>query len=82
MTGRDEFVRTTPEFCGSSAAGTLSAKLDFMLAILLTTLGVGAVALIAEWLACAAAPLGYQDETGFHFGREPEAHDEWHGNPS
>jgi len=53
-----------------------------MLAILFTTLGVCAVALIAEWLACAAAPLGYQDETGFHFGREPESHDEWHGNPS
>jgi hypothetical protein len=53
-----------------------------MLAILLTTLGICAVGLLAEWLACAAAPLGYQDETGFHFGPEQESHDEWSGNPS
>jgi len=53
-----------------------------MLVILLTTLGVCAVALLAEWLACARAPVGYQDETGFHFGPEPDSEDKWSGNPS
>jgi hypothetical protein len=53
-----------------------------MLAILLTTLGVCAAALLAEWLACKGAPVGYQDEAGFHFGTKPEAKDRWSGNPS
>src|SRR5687768_6002792 len=53
-----------------------------MLAILLTTLGVCAVALLAEWLACASAPVGYQDDDGFHFGTKPELKDDWDGNPS
>ena len=53
-----------------------------MLVILLTTLGVCAVALLAEWLACISAPVGYQDEAGFHFGTKPEGTDKWSGNPS
>jgi hypothetical protein len=52
-----------------------------MLAILLTIVGVCSVALLIEWLACMGAPVGYQDESGFHFGTKPEA-DEWSGNPS
>ena len=52
-----------------------------MLAILFTTLGVCAIALLAEWLACLNAPVGYQDDAGFHFGTKPDQ-DDWHGNPS
>jgi len=53
-----------------------------MLAILLTTLGVCGVALLAEWLACARAPVGYQDDAGFHLGTKPESDNDWNGNPS
>jgi hypothetical protein len=53
-----------------------------MLAILIATLGLCAVALLTEWLACASAPMGYQDEAGFHFGTKPESSDDWNGNPS
>jgi len=52
-----------------------------MLAILLTILGVCVIALLAEWLACVSAPVGYQDDSGFHFGTKPE-NDDWNGNPS
>ena len=60
----------------------MTAELTLMLAILLTTIGVCAVALLAEWLACASAPVGYQDDAGFHFGKKPETNDDWKGNPS
>jgi len=53
-----------------------------MSAILLTTLAVCAIALLAEWLASMAAPVGYQDDSGFHFGTKPESNDDWKGNPS
>ena len=52
-----------------------------MLAILLTTLGVCVIAFLGEWLASLSAPVGYQDDAGFHFGTKPE-HDDWTGNPS
>ena len=64
------------------AAGTLGAGFPDMLAILFTTLGICLIALLAEWLACVAAPDGYQDEAGFHFGTKPESEDDWKGNPS
>jgi len=53
-----------------------------MLVILFTTLGVCAVALLAEWVACVGAPVGYQDEAGFHFGTKSELNDDHSGNPS
>ena len=53
-----------------------------MLAVLFTMLGLFAVGVFAEGLACLSAPVGYQDEAGFHFGPEPECHDDWAGNPS
>jgi hypothetical protein len=53
-----------------------------MWVILFTILGVCSVALLAEWLACLTAPVGYQDDAGFHFGTKPESPDDWKGNPS
>ena len=53
-----------------------------MTTILLTAAGASAVVLLAEWLACKKAPVGYQDEAGFHFGSKPDHKEEWTGNPS
>lgn len=50
--------------------------------VLLTALGVCLVALLADWLACVNAPLGYQDQSGFHHGTPPDHPDEGSGNPS
>jgi hypothetical protein len=46
--------------------------------------GLVAVGLIIELVAAARAPLGYQDENGFHFGPErPCGTKEFeYGNPS
>lgn len=55
-----------------------------MMTVMLILLGLIAVGLIAELIAVARAPLGYQDESGFHFGRESAAGAEKSGceNPS
>lgn len=51
------------------------------LMILMGWVGAG---VIAELIAALRAPLGYQDETGFHFGqREVRPPEDWEiGNPS
>ena len=55
-----------------------------MMAVLLIMSGLLAFAVLTEWIACLTAPLGYQDETGFHLGPEKaaEADEAWGGNPS
>lgn len=55
-----------------------------MMAILNITLALVAAGLVVELFAAATAPLGYQDEKGFHLGSEKTAaSDEVHsGNPS
>jgi hypothetical protein len=35
-----------------------------------------------ELFAAARAPMGYQDECGFHLGMEPKSDDMQIGNPS
>ena len=44
-----------------------------MMTDLLILLALGAGALLVELIAAAKAPLGYQDESGFHFGCERTA---------
>ena len=44
-------------------------KKQVMTAVLII-LGIVTDGLILEWVAAARAPLGYQDENGFHFGQE------------
>lgn len=41
-----------------------------MMAILNITLALIAAGLVVELFAAATAPLGYQDENGFHVGSE------------
>jgi len=55
-----------------------------MMAILNISLALVAAGLVVELFAAATAPLGYQDENGFHLGSEKAgAKDESHsGNPS
>ena len=52
--------------------------------VVLILLAVFVAGLIAELIAAARAPLGYQDESGFHFGHERAAGaDKFEGgNPS
>ena len=55
-----------------------------MMIVLCVLLGLLAVGLMAELYAAVTAPLGYQDESGFHFGRDhaESADESWRGNPS
>ena len=55
-----------------------------MMTFLLILLALTAGGLITELISAATAPLGYQDENGFHFGPErPATKDEPEcGNPS
>jgi hypothetical protein len=38
--------------------------------VILAIFGITAVSLGIGFIATAKAPLGYEDETGFHFGRQ------------
>ena len=55
-----------------------------MMMLLLTGLALVAPGLIVELIAAARAPVGYQDEKGFHFGRQrtTEAEKFAYENPS
>jgi hypothetical protein len=58
-----------------------------MMAILNITLALVAAGLVVELFAAATAPMGYQDEEGFHLGSDKTGKtggaDEIHsGNPS
>ncbi|MCL4786763.1 MAG: hypothetical protein KJ070_08215 [Verrucomicrobia bacterium] len=55
-----------------------------MMAVLHITLALIVAGLVVELFAAATAPLGYQDEDGFHLGADKNAAaDEVHsGNPS
>ena len=44
-----------------------------MMTVLFITVALVVAGLIVEMIAAARAPLGYQDESGFHFGREQAA---------
>ena len=44
-----------------------------MMNVLLITVALVAAGLIVEMIAAAKAPLGYQDENGFHLGCEQSA---------
>lgn len=66
------------------SGGTATASSNGMMTFLLILLALLSAGLITELIAAAAAPLGYQDERGFHFGCEhPLKADEFEGgNPS
>ena len=44
-----------------------------MMSLLLILVALFAAGLFVELISAASAPLGYQDEKGFHFGREHAA---------
>ena len=52
-----------------------------MMDVALSLLAFIAGGVTLELFAAARAPLGYQDEHGFHLGAEPSA-DQQAGNPS
>jgi hypothetical protein len=41
-----------------------------MMTVICIAFALLAAGLFTEMIAASSAPLGYQDETGFHFGRE------------
>ncbi len=54
-----------------------------MMDVALSILALVAGGVTLELFAAARAPLGYQDERGFHFGSEPRVtEDVQSGNPS
>jgi hypothetical protein len=53
-----------------------------MMDIALCILAVIAGGLTLEAFAAAKAPLGYQDQAGFHFGPEPRVNSDETQNPS
>jgi hypothetical protein len=52
-----------------------------MMDVALSILALVAGGVTLELFAAARAPLGYQDERGFHFGSDPRQGEE-SGNPS
>ena len=44
-----------------------------MMAVLHIVLALMAAGLVVDQFAASTAPLGYQDESGFHLGAEPSA---------
>ena len=54
-----------------------------MMDVALSIMALVAGGVTLELFATSRAPLGYQDETGFHFGPEPRPSEEVNtGNPS
>ena len=53
--------------------GIAAAPHPVMISFLIIIAALFAAGLFVELISAAAAPLGYQDETGFHFGREHRA---------
>jgi hypothetical protein len=55
-----------------------------MMTFLLIVLALAAAGLLTELIAASTAPLGYQDENGFHLGAEhtAETNEFERGNPS
>ena len=51
-------------------SGISAACLCPMITTLFVLTALASVGLFTELLAASHAPLGYQDETGFHFGPE------------
>ncbi|MFO1478257.1 MAG: hypothetical protein U1F98_16610 [Verrucomicrobiota bacterium] len=53
----------------------LSLLRDWSMVILLVMIGVVSLGFLVGLLATATAPMGYQDETGFHLGNESASAD-------
>jgi Na+-driven multidrug efflux pump len=67
----------------SARHGTPAAVRFFMITLLIITAGLFAAGFFVEVVSAATAPLGYQDERGFHFGRENSEAEAFEiGNPS
>jgi hypothetical protein len=61
--------------------GTASACICFMMDVALSIFALVAGGVTLELFTVARAPVGYQDERGFHFGSESKDDTEI-GNPS
>lgn len=54
-----------------------------MMAVMIVVGGLLVLAALVDLVACLTAPVGYQDESGFHLGSErSESEERWSGNPS
>jgi hypothetical protein len=63
--------------------GTSTARGTSMMDVALSIMALVAGGVTLELFATSRAPLGYQDESGFHFGPEPRPGEEAQsGNPS
>lgn len=61
--------------------GIVAAALHSMMTTLLVLFALSVAGLLTELIA--SAPLGYEDESGFHFGTEQASNEEFEcGNPS
>ena len=54
--------------------GIVTARETAMMTAFCIVLALVAAGFFTELMAAASAPLGYQDESGFHFGRPKAAH--------
>jgi len=52
------------------ADGTIDAHFPNMMIAVIVLLGFAVVGLAVGMIVAASAPVGYQDEKGFHFGPE------------
>jgi hypothetical protein len=74
------FIRRCHSF---QERGTRYAEIQAMMDVALSIMALVAGGVTLELFATARAPLGYQDESGFHFGPEPRPSEEANtGNPS
>lgn len=54
-----------------------------MITVLIITAALFAGGFFVEVISAATAPMGYQDDEGFHFGREISPRSDWDNqNPS
>jgi hypothetical protein len=52
------------------AGGTIDADFSHMMIAVIVLLGFALAGLVVGMVVAATAPVGYQDEKGFHFGPE------------
>jgi hypothetical protein len=78
----DTFGELMEAFLVSIRHGTGSALSGSMMAILHITMALVAAGLVVELFAAATAPLGFQDEGGFHLGQDRSLDQSESGNPS
>jgi hypothetical protein len=65
-----DFVPSSPGWDRGNPGGTIDASSDNMMLATIVLLGFAVAGLAVGMIVTATAPVGYQDEKGFHFGAE------------